>query len=94
MRLRARMTPYDLVTGLLFTTVGLLGILHNFGLNLVATSGIAPNALDETAILGLSISLPYALIHTVLGLTSLSHGLRAKVATSRVAVATPTAVAE
>jgi hypothetical protein len=87
--------PYDLVIGLLFTAIGLLGILHNFGLNLVAqSSGIAPNAIDETAILGLSLSLPYALIHTVLGLTSLSHGLRARVATSRVAVATPTAIAE
>jgi hypothetical protein len=84
--------PYDLVIGLLFTTVGLLGILHNFGMNLVATSGgVAPNAIDETAILGLSLSLPYALIHSVLGLTSLSHGLRAKVATSHVSVATPTA---
>jgi len=81
--------PFDLVIGLLFTAIGLLGILHNFGLNLVATSGIAPNAIDESAILGLSLSLPYALIHTVLGLTSLSHGLRSKVATSRVAVATP-----
>ena len=50
---------------------------------------MAPNAIDDTAILGLSLSLPYALIHTVLGLTSLSHGLRARVATSRVAVATP-----
>jgi hypothetical protein len=94
MILPALARPFDLVIGLLFTIVGLLGILHNFGLNLVATSGIAPNAIDETAILGLSLSLPYALIHTVLGLTSLSHGLRAKVATSRVAVATPTAVAE
>jgi len=84
--------PYDLVIGLLFTTVGLLGILHNFGMNLVGQpNGIAPNAIDETAILGLSLSLPYALIHTVLGLTSLSHGLRAKVATSHVSVATPTA---
>ncbi len=84
--------PYDLVIGLLFTAVGLLGILHNFGMNLVGQpNGIAPNAIDETAILGLSLSLPYALIHTVLGLTSLSHGLRAKVATSRVAVATPVA---
>jgi hypothetical protein len=82
--------PYDLVIGLLFTGVGVLGILHNFGLNLVATTtGIAPNAIDQTAILGLSLSLPYALIHTVLGLTSLSHGLRMKVATSRVTVATP-----
>jgi hypothetical protein len=94
MILPALARPFDLVIGLLFTVVGLLGILHNFGLNLVATSGIAPNAIDETAILGLSLSLPYALIHTVLGLTSLSHGLRARVATSRVAVATPTAVEE
>jgi len=86
--------PFDLVIGLLFTVVGLLGVLHAFGLNLVATSGVAPNAIDETAILGLSLSLPYALIHTVLGLSSLNHGLRARVATSRVAVATPTAVAE
>jgi len=85
--------PYDLLIGLLFTGVGLLGILHNFGLNLVATTtGIAPNVIDETAILGLSLSLPYALIHTVLGLTSLSHGLRARVATSQVAVATPAVV--
>jgi hypothetical protein len=82
--------PYDLVIGLIFTGIGLLGILHNFGLNLVGQpNGIAPNAIDETAILGLSLSLPYALIHSVLGLTSLSHGLRSKVATSRVAVATP-----
>ena len=82
--------PFDLVIGLLFTGGGLLGILHNVGLNLVATSsGIAPNAIDQTAILGLSLSLPYALIHTVLGLTSLSHGLRMKVARSQVTVAAP-----
>ena len=82
--------PFDLVIGLLFTGVGLLGILHNFGLNLVATStGIAPNAIDQTAIMGLSLSLPYALIHTVLGLTSLSHGLRIKAARSQVTVAAP-----
>jgi hypothetical protein len=84
--------PYDLVIGLLFTGVGLLGVLHAFGLNLVGQpSGIAPTAIDETAILGLSLSLPYALIHSVLGLTSLSHGLRAKVAMSHVQVATPSA---
>ena len=87
--------PYDLVIGLLFTTVGLLGILHNFGMDLVGQpSGLTHSALDGTTILGLSLTLPYALIHTVLGLTSLSHGLRAKVATSRVSVATPAAVAE
>ena len=84
--------PFDLVIGLLFTIVGLLGILHSFGLNLIASGGIAPNAIDNAAILGLSLSLPYALIHTLLVLTSLSYGLRAQVATSRVAVSTPTAV--
>jgi hypothetical protein len=83
--------PFDLVIGLLFTVVGLLGILHSFGLNLVG-GGIAPNAIDNSAILGLSLSLPYALIHTLLGLTSLSYGLRASAATSRVAVSTPSMV--
>jgi hypothetical protein len=78
--------PFDLVIGVLFTAVGLLGILHAFGLNLVPSGAVPPNAIDQTAILGLSLSLPYALIHTLLGLTSLSHGLRAQVATSRVAV--------
>ena len=78
--------PFDLVIGGLFTLVGLLGILHAFGVNLVPSGSVPPHALDTTAILGLSLSLPYALIHTLLGLTSLSHGLRTQVATSRIAV--------
>jgi hypothetical protein len=92
MFLPALARPFDLVIGLLFTIVGLLGLLHAFGHNLIATSGVAPNAIEDTAILGLSLSLPYALIHTLLGLTSLSYGLRAQVATSQVSVATPAAV--
>jgi hypothetical protein len=92
MFLPALARPFDLVIGLLFTIVGLLGLLHAFGLNLIATSGVAPNAIEDTAILGLSLSLPYALIHTLLGLTSLSYGLRAQVATGRVSVTTPAAV--
>jgi hypothetical protein len=72
--------PFDLVIGLLFTIVGVLGILHAFGLNLIPSGNVPPNAIDTTAILGLSLSLPYALIHTLLGLTSLSNGLRAQVA--------------
>jgi hypothetical protein len=78
--------PFDLVIGGLFTLVGLLGILHAFGVNLVPSGNVPPNALDTTAILGLSLSLPYALIHTLLGLTSLSHGLRARVAVARSAL--------
>ena len=74
--------PFDLVIGGLFTLVGLLGILHAFGVNLVPSGNVPPNALDTTAILGLSLGLPYALIHTLLGLTSLNHGLRTQVAVS------------
>jgi hypothetical protein len=72
--------PFDLVIGGLFTLVGLLGILHAFGVNLIPSGNVPPNAIDTTAILGLSLSLPYALIHTLLGLTSLSNGLRTQVA--------------
>ena len=72
--------PFDLVIGGLFTLVGLLGILHAFGVNLIPSGSVPPNAIDTTAILGLSLSLPYALIHTLLGLTSLSNGLRTQVA--------------
>jgi len=74
--------PFDLIIGGLFTVVGLLGILHAFGVNLVPSGNVPPNAIDTTAILGLSLSLPYALIHTLLGLTSLNHGLRTQVAVS------------
>lgn len=70
--------PYDLIIGLLFTGVGLLGLLHNLGYYLVPADASAANAVDQTAIIGLSLALPYALIHTMLGLTSLSHGLRTR----------------
>ena len=70
--------PYDLIIGLLFMGVGLLGLLHNLGYNLVPADASAANAVDQTAIIGLSLALPYALIHTMLGLTSLSHGLRTR----------------
>lgn len=78
--------PYDLAVGLLFTGVGMLGVLNNLGLQLVAQRPSAPAVMDNAAILGLSLSLAYALIHLLLGLTSLNSGLRARVATSAVAV--------
>ena len=70
--------PYDLVIGLLFTAIGLLGLLHNLGYNLVPTSSDTASTVAQSAIIGLSLALPYALIHTLLGLTSLNHGLRAR----------------
>ncbi|HEX9069604.1 MAG TPA: hypothetical protein VF807_12605 [Ktedonobacterales bacterium] len=80
--------PYDLLIGLVFTGVGISGILHNLGYNLVAPSGpVTSGSSPSDALLGFSLSLPYALIHTVLGMTSLNHGLtkRAHTATASVA---------
>lgn len=70
--------PYDLIVGLLFTAIGLLGLLHNLGYVLVPTSSDTASTVGQSAIIGLSLALPYALIHTLLGLTSLNHGLRAR----------------
>ncbi|HLY32803.1 MAG TPA: hypothetical protein VKQ36_17400 [Ktedonobacterales bacterium] len=80
--------PYDLVVGILFTGIGLLGVLHNFDINLVPTTAHLPKGtIDTASILGLSLSLPYALIHTLLGLTSLNSGLRTSSSGSSVVVA-------
>ena len=78
--------PYDLIIGLLFTAIGLLGLLHNLGYNLVPTTSETATTIGQSAILGLSLALPYALIHTLLGLTSLNHGLCAKAHTPTVMV--------
>jgi hypothetical protein len=88
---KALARPYDLLIGLLFTGVGLLGILHNLGVQLISENPSLPhNAVQEAAIMGLSLSLPYALIHTVLGLTSLNHGLKTQVAVPTVVVGSGT----
>jgi hypothetical protein len=47
---------------------------------------VSKGTFDTTSILGLSLSLPYALIHAVLGLTSLNHGLAPKTAAPGVMV--------
>ncbi|MGE5335447.1 MAG: hypothetical protein ACM3N4_12150 [Nitrososphaerota archaeon] len=70
--------PYDLIIGMLFMAVGLLGIMHNLGYNVVPADASTASSLDQAAFFGLSLAFPYALIHTLLGLGSLNHGLRAR----------------
>ncbi len=76
--------PFDLVVGLVFAGLGLLGILTSLG-NLGHNLGLSASGY----ILGLKMTVPYCLIHTVLGLTSLNHGFKTAVAPTTVAVATP-----
>lgn len=88
---RALARPYDLLIGLVFVSAGVIGILHNFGIVLVAHNANGARTVAETTLLGLSLSLPYALIHTLIGLTALTQGIRLGRATSSVVVNTPVA---
>lgn len=84
--------PFDLVVGILFTGVGLLGILNNLGAHLITSStSVANGAVSNSGVLGLSFLLPFALIHMLFGLTSLNSGLRARAASSSVVVGTQAA---
>jgi hypothetical protein len=74
---------YDLFIGLIFTALGILGIVGALSLNGKLGIGL------PTEIVGLSLAVPYNLIHTVLGLTSLNHGFKTTIAPTTVAVATP-----
>lgn len=76
--------PYDLIVGLIFTALGLIGIVTS--LRIGGQIGLSTSG----NILGLSLAIPYNLIHTVLGLTSLNHSFKQSTAATTVAVATPT----
>jgi peptidoglycan/LPS O-acetylase OafA/YrhL len=69
---------YDLIVGIIFAAVGILGILLQFGLFHISTSSLPSGLISNNALLGLSLSTFPALIHTVLGLDSINHGLKAK----------------
>src|SRR6185312_14865236 len=73
--------PYDFIIGVIFTLVGLIGVLDAFGVHLLSSLSSLPSAVyDKGAgtLIGLSLGLLPALIHMVLGLQSLNHGLRNK----------------
>lgn len=62
---------YDLIIGLIFTLVGLTGVAVGFAGNIAGLT-------SQTALLGLSLGVLPSLVHAVLGITSLNHGLRNK----------------
>ena len=75
--------PYDFIIGVIFTLVGLVGVLAAFHINLLSGVSSLPTAIydkgannGDGALIGLSLSLLPALVHMVLGLQSLNHGLR------------------
>lgn len=69
---------YDFIIGVIFTLVGLVGILQGFHVDLLSgLHGLPSNLVNSNSIIGLSLT-PFLinLVHAVLGLQSLSHGLR------------------
>jgi hypothetical protein len=68
---------YDFIIGVIFTLVGLVGVLQIFAPDLVSGLGSLPGGLvTKTTIIGLSLGLLPGIVHLVLGLQSLNHGLR------------------
>ena len=68
---------YDFIIGVIFTLVGLVGVLDAFKIHLLSGVSLPAGLVTSSTILGLSITpLLIALVHMVLGLQSLNHGLR------------------
>ncbi len=66
---------YDFIIGVIFTLVGLVGVLDAFKIHLLSGVSLPAGLVTSSTILGLSITpLLIALVHMVLGLQSLNHG--------------------
>ncbi len=67
---------YDFIIGVIFTLVGLVGVLDAFKIHLLSGVSLPAGLVTSSTILGLSITpLLIALVHMVLGLQSLNHGM-------------------
>ncbi len=81
--------PYDIFIGVFFFTAGAIGIMHNFGLNLINnTSFLSWNVMNSDNFLGLSLNMAPALLHAVLGFLALKFALRNPVTVSSLEVDT------
>jgi hypothetical protein len=71
------MQPYDIIIGLIFAAVGIVGILVGFGVHLLDYTDVAGGIISKSNIFGLSLATPFpAVVHALLGVTSLNHGLK------------------
>lgn len=69
---------YDFIIGVIFTLVGLVGVLDAFKVHLLSGVSMPAGLVTSSSILGLATTpLLIALVHMVLGLQSLNHGIRA-----------------
>lgn len=67
--------PYDLIVGIIFAVVGIVGILTGFGLHVLNNVSVSGNLVSGTEILGLALTGLSPLINTFLGLVSIHHAI-------------------
>lgn len=70
--------PYDIIIGIIFAVVGIIGILTGFGLHVLNQVNAPDNLVSGTEILGLALTGLAPLINTFLGLVSIHHGIESK----------------
>lgn len=70
--------PYDIIVGIIFAVVGIIGILTGFGLHLLNQVHVSGNLVSSSEILGLALTGLSPLINTFLGLVSIHHGIDGK----------------
>lgn len=70
--------PYDIIVGIIFAVVGIVGILTGFGLHVLNNINAPANLVSNKEILGLSLTGLSPLINTFLGLVSIHHGTERK----------------
>jgi hypothetical protein len=69
---------YDFIIGVIFTLVGLVGVLDAFKIHLLSGVSAPAGLVTSSSILGLATTpLLIALVHMVLGLESINHGMHA-----------------
>jgi hypothetical protein len=69
--------PADSIFGFTFLTAGLIGILHNLGVELVNTNLPLPiTTVEPSKFIGLSLALTPSLAHTIFGFLSLQYPIK------------------
>ena len=69
--------PYDLLIGIIFAAVGVLGVLQAFNVHVIASNtGVFAHYVNSSHIFGLSLDVLPSLVHAALGLSSLNHGIK------------------
>lgn len=79
--------PFDVLVGTTFFSVGLLGILHNFQIDLINNNPhLPPGSVAYGSVAGISLCLLPSLVHMVFGFFTLNYAMKSPAAVSSLLV--------